>query len=83
MRNKNELVDYISKAYMYSRGELYSISDNLDIVKSTDDDKTAEIALQFQDFKNRNASASDKKSLEPDSLLKYKQLNAPKQDCSE
>ena len=72
MRNKNELVDYISKAYMYSRGELYSISDNLDIVKSTDDDKTAEIALQFQDFKNRNASACDKKSLMPDSLLKYK-----------
>ena len=72
MRNKNELVDFISKGYMYYRGELYSISDNLDIVKSTDDDKTAEIALQFQDFKNRNASASDKKSLIPDSLLKYK-----------
>ena len=72
MRNKNELVDFISKDYMYYRGELYSISDNLDIVKSTDDDKTAEIALQFQDFNNRNASASDKKSLVPDSLLKYK-----------
>lgn len=83
MRNKNELVDFISKGYMYSRGELYSISDNLDNVMSTDDDKTAEVALQFQDFKNRNVSASDKKSLVPDSLLKYKQLNAPKQDCSE
>lgn len=72
MRNKNELVDYISKGYVYSRGDLYSISDNLDIVKSTDDATTAEISLQFQDFKNRNASASDKKSLVPDSLLKYK-----------
>ena len=72
MRNKNGLVDFISKGYMYSRGELYSIFDNLDIVKSTNDYKTAEIALQFQDFKYRNASASDKKSLIPDSLLKYK-----------
>ncbi len=72
MRNKNELLDFISGSFFYSEGELFKIAFNMDIEKVNDDKKTREIASQFQSYKQRNASAIDKPSLYPDSLKIYK-----------
>jgi len=72
MRNKNELLDFVSDSFFYSDGELFKIAFNMDIEKVNDDKKTQEIASQFQSYKQRNASAIDKPSLYPDSLRIYK-----------
>ena len=54
MRNKNQLVDYIHGDLFYSDGQLYKISDNLNIDPLESPQDLNQLLGEFEDFKNKN-----------------------------
>lgn len=54
MRNKNQLLDYLDGEFFLSDGQLFTISDNLNIDPVTDNDLNNKLNGQFEDFKNKN-----------------------------
>ncbi|MDF2157812.1 sulfatase-like hydrolase/transferase [Algoriphagus sp. CAU 1675] len=54
MRNKNQLLDYLNGEYLLSAGQLYKISDNLNIDPIADKDMFTKLSGEFEDFKNKN-----------------------------
>ncbi len=76
MRNKNELLDFISKDYFLSGNDLYKMTDNLGIETITDDVKRSEIKKQFEIFKQKNKIVFSTNKLIPDSVLHCKTFNS-------
>ncbi len=54
MRNKNQLVDYISGEYFLSQDQLFLISDGLAIDPVQDPDMLNKLTGEFEDYKNKN-----------------------------
>jgi phosphoglycerol transferase MdoB-like AlkP superfamily enzyme len=54
MRNKNQLLEYIDGQFLLSDGQLFNISDNLNIDPISDNELMNKLTGQFEDFKNKN-----------------------------
>lgn len=54
MRNKNQLLDYLDGEFLLSDGQLFKISDNLNIDLISDGDLTNKLNGRFEEFKNKN-----------------------------
>ncbi len=54
MRNKNQLVEYISGEYFLSDGQVFVISEGLNIDPVTDPDQLTKLIGEFEEFKNKN-----------------------------
>jgi uncharacterized sulfatase len=54
MRNKNQMVDYINGEYFLSDGQLFLISDGLNIDPINDPQNLTRLTGEFEEFKNRN-----------------------------
>lgn len=54
MRNKNQLLDYIGGEYMLSEGDLFIITDNLNIDPVNAPDIRNKLLGEFEEFKNKN-----------------------------
>ena len=54
MRNKNQLVEYISGEYFLSDGQIFQISENLNIDPIDEPDLRTQLIGEFEDFKNKN-----------------------------
>ncbi|MEN2282004.1 LTA synthase family protein [Algoriphagus sp. SE2] len=54
MRNKNQLVDYINEEFFLSDGQLFLISDRLNIDPINDTENLTRLIGEFEEFKNRN-----------------------------
>lgn len=54
MRNKNQLIDYLDGEFLLSEGQLFKISDNLNIDPVNDADIVNRLNGQFEDYKNKN-----------------------------
>ena len=72
MRNKNELMDYISGKYFLSGSDLYQVSSALDIEPITNGDKLNKLKNQLNIFKKINIKATTNQHVWPDSLLYIK-----------
>lgn len=68
MRNKNQLLDYIHGKYFLSEGQLYLISENLDIEPIVDIQNLNRMVGEFEEFKNRNNYLIQTKKLIPENL---------------
>lgn len=54
MRNKNQLVEYLSAEYFYSDGQVFLISEGLNIDPVTDPDLLTKLTGELEEFKNKN-----------------------------
>ncbi len=54
MRNKNQLVEFISGEYFLSEGQVFKISENLNIDPTEEPDIRTQLTGEFEDFKNKN-----------------------------
>lgn len=54
MRNKNQLVEYLSGEYFLSEGQTFKISEGLNIDPVTDPDLLTQLNGEFEEFKNKN-----------------------------
>ncbi|WP_296702737.1 sulfatase-like hydrolase/transferase [Algoriphagus sp.] len=68
MRNKNQLVDYINEEYFLSDGQLFLISDGLNIDPINDNQNLTRLIGEFEEFKNRNNYLIQTSKLLPDEL---------------
>jgi phosphoglycerol transferase MdoB-like AlkP superfamily enzyme len=69
MRNKNQLLDYLDGEFFLSDGQLFKISDNLNIDPISDGDLTNKLNGQFEDFKNKNNYVVQTRKLLPDQII--------------
>lgn len=72
MRNKNELMDFISGEFFLSGTDLYKVYPTLDIEKVVDDKQLNKIQQKFELFKKMNNDATGTQHLLPDSLINIK-----------
>jgi uncharacterized sulfatase len=72
MRNKNELMDFISGEFFLSGSDLYKIYPTLDIEPVTDTKQLNKLQQQFELFKKMNTEATSTQHLLPDSLINIK-----------
>ncbi|GMQ28423.1 hypothetical protein Aconfl_10660 [Algoriphagus confluentis] len=68
MRNKNQLVDYLSGEFFLSDGQLFLISDRLNIDQIEDSNMLNQLNGEFEDFKNKNAYTVQTRKLLPPQL---------------
>jgi phosphoglycerol transferase MdoB-like AlkP superfamily enzyme len=54
MRNKNQLLDYIHGEFFLSDGQLFLVSDGMNIDPIEDNDALNRLNGEFEDFKNKN-----------------------------
>lgn len=54
MRNKNQLVEFISGEYFLSDGQVFQISEGLNIDLINEPDLRTQLIGEFEDFKNKN-----------------------------
>ena len=54
MRNKNQFVEYLSDEYFYSDGQVFLISEGLNIDPVTDPDLLTKLTGELEEFKNKN-----------------------------
>jgi len=69
MRNKNQLLEYIDGEFFLSEGQLFKISENLNIDPISDSDLTNKLNGQFEDFKNKNNYMIQTRKLLPESTV--------------
>ncbi|WP_187177955.1 LTA synthase family protein [Algoriphagus sp. AK58] len=55
MRNKNQLVDYIHGEFFLSDGQVFLVSDGLNIDPIEDGDVLTRLTGEFEEFKNKNS----------------------------
>ena len=67
MRNKNQLVDYLSGEFFLSDGQLFLISDGLNIDPIEDGNMLNQLNGEFEDFKTKNAYTVQTRKLLPPS----------------
>lgn len=71
MRNKNQLLDYLSNEYVLSDNQLYRIYDNMDMEPITDIKLKEKLAREFENYRNSNRYATENNRIVPDSLKVY------------
>jgi hypothetical protein len=71
MRNKNQLVDYISGEYVLADNQLYLLSDNMGLEPITDVAMKEKLQSEFETYKNTNRFATESNRILPDSLAVY------------
>jgi phosphoglycerol transferase MdoB-like AlkP superfamily enzyme len=72
MRNKNELMDYISGEFFLSGSDLYQVYPTLDIEPVTNEQQQIKLKHQFDLFRIMNIKATGSQRLLPDSLKTIK-----------
>lgn len=68
MRNKNQLLDYIHGEYFLSDGQLFIVSDGLNIDPIVDTQNLNRMTGEFEEFKNRNNYLIQTNKLLPEDL---------------
>jgi phosphoglycerol transferase MdoB-like AlkP superfamily enzyme len=71
MRNKNQLVDFLSNEYFLSDNQLYQLVDNMGMEPITDQRTKEQLTREFESYKNSNRFATDNNRIIPDSLYRY------------
>lgn len=71
MRNKNQLVDYLSNEYFLSDNQLYLLLDNMGMEPISDQRIKEQLTRDFETYKNSNRFATDNNRIIPDSLYRY------------
>ena len=71
MRNKNQLVDYISGEYVLADNQLYRLFDNMGLEPVTDVSMKEKLQSEFETYKNSNRYATGNNRIIPDSLAVY------------
>jgi uncharacterized sulfatase len=71
MRNKNQLVDYISGEYVLADNQLYRLFDNMGLEPVTDIAMKEKLQTEFATYKNSNRFATENNRILPDSLAVY------------
>jgi uncharacterized sulfatase len=71
MRNKNEILDFISSETFLAAGTQYKIYENMNIEPVDESDKKARLTNELDNFIRMNNYACLNNKLIPDSLLKY------------
>ncbi len=71
MRNKNQLIDYISEEYVLSDDQLYKLSDNMNLDPIYDNAIKDKLKAEFENYKNSNRFATENNQIIPDSLRVY------------
>lgn len=71
MRNKNQLVDYISGEYVLADNQLYRLYDNMGMEPVTDLAMKEKLLSEFETYKNSNRFATENNRILPDSLAVY------------
>lgn len=65
MRNKNQLVDYIHGEFFLSDGQVFKISDGMNIDPVTDESLFNRLNGEFEEFKNKNSYMVQTRKLLP------------------
>ena len=71
MRNKNQLVDYISGEYVLADNQLYRLFDNMGLEPVMDIAMKEKLQTEFATYKNSNRFATENNRILPDSLAVY------------
>jgi phosphoglycerol transferase MdoB-like AlkP superfamily enzyme len=71
MRNKNQLIDYLSNEYVLSDNQLYRLYDNMDMEPFTDVKLKEKLFREFENYRNSNRYATENDRIVPDSLKVY------------
>jgi uncharacterized sulfatase len=71
MRNKNQLVDYLSNEYVLSDNQLYRLYDNMGMEPITDIKLKEKMSREFENYRNSNRYATENNRIIPDSLKVY------------
>jgi phosphoglycerol transferase MdoB-like AlkP superfamily enzyme len=71
MRNKNQLVDYISGEYVLADNQLYRLFDNMGLEPVTDVSMKEKLQSEFETYKNSNRYATGNNRIIPDSLAVF------------
>ncbi|PRY90978.1 LTA synthase family protein [Mongoliibacter ruber] len=71
MRNKNQLIDYISEEYVLSDDQLYKLSDNMNLDPIYDNAIKDKLKAEFENYKSSNRYATENDQIIPDSLRVY------------
>lgn len=71
MRNKNQLVDYISGEYVLADNQLYQLYDNMGMEPVTDVAMKEKLLTELATYKNSNRFATENNRILPDSLAVY------------
>ncbi len=65
MRNKNQLVDYIHGEFFLSEGQIFLVTDGLNIDPVDDPDLLTRLTGEFEEFKNKNSYMVQTRKLLP------------------
>lgn len=65
MRNKNQLLDYIHGEFFLSDGQVFLVSDGMNIEPIEDDDALNRLNGEFEEFKNKNSYMVQTRKLLP------------------
>jgi phosphoglycerol transferase MdoB-like AlkP superfamily enzyme len=71
MRNKNQLIDFISGEYVLADNELFKLYDNMGLEPVTDVAMKEKLQSEFATYKNSNRFATENNRILPDSLAIY------------
>lgn len=71
MRNKNQLVDYISGEYVLADNQLYQLYDNMGMEPVTDVAMKEKLLTELATYKNSNRFSTENNRILPDSLAVY------------
>ncbi|TDQ18740.1 putative sulfatase [Algoriphagus boseongensis] len=63
MRNKNQLLDYLNGEFFLSDGQLFLITEGLNIDPVQDNDVTTRLIGEFEEFKNKNSYTVETRKL--------------------
>jgi hypothetical protein len=65
MRNKNQLVDYLNGEFFLSDGQVFLISEGLNIDPIQDNEALTRLNGEFEEFKNKNSYTVQTRKLQP------------------
>lgn len=71
MRNKNQLVDYLSGEYVLSDNQLFQLGDNMGMEPSSDITMKEKLIRDFENYKNSNRYATENDRIITDSLSRF------------
>ncbi|MCH6199223.1 LTA synthase family protein [Aquiflexum sp. LQ15W] len=71
MRNKNQLVDFISGEFVLADNQLYKLFDNMGLEPISDVAMKEKLQSDFETYKNSNRYATGNNRIVPDSLAVY------------
>ena len=67
MRNKNQLIDYLNGEFFYSDGQIFLISEGLNLEPINDQDALTRLKGEFEEYKNKNSYTVQTRKLLPPS----------------